>query len=216
MADERGESARLETELVARAERLAEEYLNDARGTASGIIEQAKDRVRAREDHEVQLARAAGERAYKQRVQAAALQFDAELDRLRWTLIQEVICMLRERLTRFVEDEAAYLSVLRCCLGSAASSIDRPELVVEMNARDLERFESRFGELARAGAPRTRIELSRKPIDCVGGIVVRSADERMRVDDTFEERIRRLDLRLEQTIMDRLFGALGEKGASLG
>jgi len=214
MADEA--SARLKTELLARAERLAEECLENARSSARRIADETKDRVRLREEREVELAKRASERVYTQRVQAAALGFEAELDRLRWTLIREVIGIVRQRIDRFAEDEAAYLAVLRTCLSTAARTIGRRELVVEMNVRDLNRFGRTFGELARAAAPDARVELSREPIDCTGGLMVESADSTMRVDATFEGRIRRLGLRLEQAIMERLFGSLGEKGAPLG
>lgn len=214
MAVEAG--ARLETELLARAKRLAEEYLENARSSARRIVDETKERVRVREEREVALSKRAGDRVYTRRVQAAALGFDAELDRLRWTLIQEVIGMLGRRIARFVEDELAYRALLCTCLSAATRTIGRPELVVEMNTRDLKRFASAFDELARAAAPDARIELSREPIDCMGGLVVQSADGTLRVDATFDGRIRRLELRLEQEIADRLFGSLGEKGAPLG
>ena len=98
----------------------------------------------------------------------------------------------------------------------AARSIDRRDLVVEMNARDLKRFDGQFDALAHSAAPEARIELSREPIDCLGGLVVQSADERIRVDDTFDGRMRLLARRLDEIIMDTLFGSLGERSASLG
>lgn len=214
MPDESG--TKLEEELLARAERTADDYVKEGRAAAKRILDEAAERVRLREQHEVQLAESDGDRVYRQRVQAAALGFDAELERLRWTLIQEVLGMLHERLTRFADDESTYRVLVRSCLASAARSIGRRELVVEMNARDLKRFEPEFGELAHDAAPEAHLELSRKPIDCAGGVVVQSEDERIRVDDTFDGRMRRLIPRLSEVIMDALFGSLGEMGASRG
>jgi V/A-type H+-transporting ATPase subunit E len=214
MADE--PAVVLEKELLARAERLAEEYRENAHATAAGIVHEGEERTRSREELEVERATAAGERVYRQRVQAATLDFDAELERLRWTLIQEIIGSLRERLARFAEDRAGYLRLLRACLATAARDLGVPKLVAEMNARDLKQLAGSFGELAHAAVPDADVALSREPIDCIGGVTVRSSDETMRVDATFDGRIRRLEHRLVETIMQQLFGSRSEEGALRG
>jgi V/A-type H+-transporting ATPase subunit E len=214
MADE--SAAVLEKELLARAERLAEEYRENGHATAEGIVHEAEERTRAREERELELARVAAERVYRQRVQAATLDFDAELERLRWTLIQEIIGSVRERLARFADDRAGYQRFLRACLTAAARDLGVPKLVAEMNSRDLKQLAGSFAELAHAAVPDADVELSREAIDCLGGVTVRSADETMRVDATFDGRIRRLERRLVETIMQRLFGSQSEKGALRG
>ena len=49
-----------------------------------------------------------------------------------------------------------------------------------------------------------RIQLSTLPVDTLGGILIRSDDNRIRVDNTFEGRLDRLGRRLHQTIIERL------------
>jgi V/A-type H+-transporting ATPase subunit E len=46
--------------------------------------------------------------------------------------------------------------------------------------------------------------LSESPIETLGGVVVASADGRIRVDNTFEGRLDRLRARVQQVILERL------------
>jgi hypothetical protein len=103
----------LETALITRAKTLAEEYLAHATGNRDQIISDASKRRNLREEREILTAKAAAERRFRQRVQAAEIKQQEELDRLRWGLIQKVMQELSTRFTQVAADEKVYLPLLR-------------------------------------------------------------------------------------------------------
>lgn len=195
----------LEAALLARAQRLAEDYLSRARHSRDHIIEEANDRLHLREEREVLAAKAMAERVYRRRVQASELKLQGDLDRRRWEWVQAVIGDLQQHLMEFATDEARYLSVLQRLLGAAARVIEQKELVAELNPQDLSRLEGRWESFAAEAVPDKHITLSPKPLRCSGGVRVMSKDQCIRVDNTFEGRLDRLTESLYQIIVEQLF-----------
>jgi V/A-type H+-transporting ATPase subunit E len=60
------------------------------------------------------------------------------------------------------------------------------------------------------------ITLAEDPIDTEAGVLVSSADGRIRVDNTLEGRMARLRLRIQQAILERLLPGGLETGALFG
>jgi V/A-type H+-transporting ATPase subunit E len=203
----------LERALLARAQTLAAEYLERARRSRDRIINEENERLRLREDREVLAAKALAERTYRRQVQQAELSCQEELDQLRWTLIRSVIDALPERLERIAHDEERYLPLLAQFLAQAARAIEREDLVCELNATDLRRLHSRWDTFARAAVPDRHITLNHEPRQCSGGLLLRTADDRIRVDNTFEGRLARLEETLERVIQERLFATAAHFGA---
>lgn len=197
----------LETALLQRAESLALEYRARARQSRDSILHDGSERLRLREERETLTAQALADRLYRRQVQATELRLQAELDRLRWSLMQRVMQQLPKRLEALVQDEQQYLSLLRQLLAQAARAIVKPSLVAELNARDLERLQPRWSlfvqDLLADQSP--SIALSAEPISCSGGVRVRSEDNEIVVDNTFEGRIERLSEEIYQVILERLF-----------
>ena len=57
-----------------------------------------------------------------------------------------------------------------------------------------------------------QIRLAADPIETLGGLLVRSEDNRIRIDNTFEGRRERLRLRIQQEILERLLPSTFEAG----
>lgn len=206
----------LEKAILARAERLAAEYRERAQRSRDSILREAAERLRLREQREEGIAKALGDRTFRQQVQANELKLQSELDRVRWNLVTGVERRLRERMEAFRKDEAAYLETLRAYLAQAAQQIEARELVAELNQHDLLAVSPQWTEIARAVAPDKSIELSPTPIETLGGILVRSTDDRIRVDNTFEGRHERLRQRIQQVILERLLPGGLETGNVFG
>lgn len=198
----------LESALMARAKALAEEYLVHARRTRDQILSDATERLRLREDREILAAKAAAERLYRQRVQAAEIRFEEELDRFRWGLVRRVMEALLDRFDKIAADETRYPPLLQQYLTRAAESIESDALIAELNEPDLARYSGRWEEFCREAGITKQIELRRAPIACRGGVRVSSRDERIRIDDTFEGRLERMQEELQAVVMERLFAAM--------
>lgn len=203
----------LEAALIYRAEVLADEYLNGAERARGQIVEEANKTLRLREEREILAAKARAERLYRQRVQAAEIRLQEDLDHLRWTLVQSVMEDVTARLVQMTEDESLYLPLLKRYLAQGAQAMERDELVARAAGRDLPRLAPRWDGFVKEAAPGKRVALSQKPLETLGGILLESADGRIRVDNTFEGRIERLEGEVHRAVSERLFASAEHMGA---
>ncbi len=206
----------LETALIARAKALADEHLANARRTRDQIITDANERQRLREEREILAAKAASERTFRQRQQAAEIKQQEEIDRLRWDLVQDVMKRLTAELERIGRDEKTYLPLLRKLLAQAAGVIEEKELVAELNARDHARLAGNWEAFCRDAGVKQRIALAPDPVAGLGGVRMRNADDTIRVDNSFDGRLERLQEALHQVVMERLFASTAPIGAIIG
>jgi V/A-type H+-transporting ATPase subunit E len=194
----------LERAILARAERLASEYRDRAQRSRDNILREASERLRLREQREEAIAKALGERTFRQEVQASELKLQSQVDRMRWNLVRDVERHLKARMQALMDDEATYLALLQNLLAAAAGQIQGTDLVVEANAADHKRLAATWGAFSEAAAPGRRLTLAEDPINTLGGVLVRDTDNTMRVDNTFEGRLDRLRPRVQQVILERL------------
>lgn len=207
----------LEAALIARANTLAEEYLAHAHRNREQINSDANKRLNLREEREILTAKAAAERMFRQRVQAAEIKQQEELDRLRWGLIQKVMQELSTRFTQVAADEKVYLPLLQRYLARAAMAIDDYELVAEINAQDHARVAKKWDAFCGEAQVHKHVVLAPDPLLCLGGVRVRNSGNTIRMDNTFEARMERLQDELLQTVMERLFAAAATaRGAMRG
>jgi len=193
----------LETAILQRAEQLAAEYRERAQRSHDNILREAHERLQLREEREVLQAKARAERAYRRKVQANELKFNAEMDHLRWSLVEGVLAQLTDKMQALADDQAAYLPVLSALLAAAAGGMREQRLVAEVNSRDLARLQPIWGQFSKAAADK-QISLSPTPIETLGGILVRTEENRVRLDNTFEGRKERLASQLHLIILQRL------------
>ncbi|MBK1730524.1 V-type ATP synthase subunit E family protein [Thiococcus pfennigii] len=193
----------LEQAILARAEQLARQYRERANRSRDNILREAAEKRRLREQREEASARALGERAFRQQVQASELTMQSQLDRTRWNLMQSVERRLAERMRLFMTDEDAYLAFLKDLIVASAHAIEDDRLEVLANAADIKRL-PRVWETVAAALPERDLRLVEEPLATLGGVLVRSADRRIRVDNSFEGRLARLGPQITQVIFERL------------
>lgn len=203
--------ADLEAALMARAQKLADEYLDHARRTRDRSLTEASDHLRVREEREILAGKALAERTYRQRIQAAEIQQHARLDRLRWDLVVHVMRELDEEIERLVADRTHYEALLQRYLARAAQAIERDELVAMLNETDRAALAPRWPAFV-AAATSKRVTLADQPLKVRGGIEVRSREDDIRVDQTFEGRRERMADALQTAILARLFASAENAG----
>lgn len=196
---------KLEGLLYAQAMALARQHRQKADEATQQIQRELEARLGKREEGEAQRYQLEAELRCRQLIQAARLRIDSEHDRLRWTLAQDVLHEVGKRLEALTRDTARYHGVLEGYLAEAARAMPEGDLVAELNPRDLEALHPVWHELVERVAPGRTLVLGALADHVTGGIRVRSADGRLRVDNTFEGRLERLHDAVLREIMDRLF-----------
>jgi V/A-type H+/Na+-transporting ATPase subunit E len=194
----------LEATLLARAQRLAEEYRTGGQHVRQQIVSEASQRLQVEEEREVLSAKVHAERLYQQRVQAAELELHSELDHVRWELVNTIMGYLPGRLKELAVDAARYRPLLQAWLREAAQSVERDTLIVQVNARDQPYLKQDWAKFVADAAPGKSLELSDRAIDCIGGVLVSSKDGNIRYDNTFEGRMEKFGDVLLGAIIEQL------------
>ncbi len=197
----------LENAIRNRAQTLADTHLQAAYQQSEHISTEATKRLTKREANEIEIAKTAAEQAYRRRVQASEIKMQAELDQLRWTLVQTVMTQLHEQLKQFVQQEDTYLPLLKQYCLRAAQSFHEQELVAEVNANDYNRLISQWNDFIKANLPNQQCTLASSTQSFMGGILVRDQADRIRIDNTFEGLLSRLETELYQVITTQLFAS---------
>lgn len=204
--NEEAQAGELERAILGQAEALATARLERASAEQARIREAGERRRSEAEARLIARTRGEAERLYKRRVQAAEIGLQGDLDRLRATLVEQVLADVRTRLGRLAEDPAAYLPVLEGLLAAACSALPGDALRARLNARDHQRFGPRWPELAARIAPGRQLRLDDACCAASGGGLVGTADGTRRVDNTFEGRLLRLQASLARVALEALSG----------
>jgi len=193
----------LERAILARAERLAGEFRDRANRTSDSILREAAEKLRLREQREDAIAKTLGDRTFRQQVQAEELRMQSLLDSTRWDLVTQVEAQLVEQMQALMAKETVYLKTLRGFIDTAATEIGHERLHVQANSSDVRLLHAHWADILEHVGKKS-LRLDENPIKTLGGVLVTSNDHRIRVDNTFEGRLARLRLRIQQVIQDRL------------
>ncbi len=202
----------LEQALIRQAESLAREQRERAESGKTRILNEASERIRLAEEHEVLAAKAEAERMVRRQVQAAETRLAAELDRLRWALTEATLSGVQLAFQDLVDDDERYLQVLEQWLAVAAESLPAGDLVAEVRPADQPRLAMAWDEIKGRAAPGRKVELATHGVISEGGMRVRLADNRAQYDQTFEARQSRLADELARVAMERLFASAPDLG----
>lgn len=203
----------LEQAILERAKALADEHLQQAARATERIRRDSAERLRLMEEKEVLLAKDEAEREYRRLVQASEIRMQAELDRLRWGLIESVMDGVQRRLHEIQQDEAAYLALFQKLLAQGARAIEREQVKALLSEGDQLRLKDHWQKLAAEAVPDKTVLLASEVCPCSGGVLVRSEDDRISVNNTFEGRMERFEAELHRIIMERLFPSAVQLGS---
>jgi len=196
----------LEAAILKRARDLANNHIQNGQQQQQHILEESNKRLHQREQHELHLAKTAAEQEYRRLVQASEIKMQAELDQLRWSLIQKVMHDLRQHLQKLSEHKNTYLPLLRQYLVHATHHLEYDALDILVNERDYELLKQNWEEFTQ-GCAKKEYTLSDTTTRSLGGILVKTRDNRIQIDNTFEGIIERLETQLYQEISMLLFAS---------
>jgi V/A-type H+-transporting ATPase subunit E len=207
------EVSQLEQALLQQAETLAREQLRNAESARARILAESAEKLKLAEEREILAAKVEAERLVRRQTQAAETRLAAELDRLRWALTEATLAEVKTAFRKLVQDEARYLAVLEAWLAAAAQALPPGDLVAEVRPEDEKRLAPLWAEMTARAAPGRSVTLAAQGIPSEGGMRVRLADNRARLDQTFEARQMRLADELARVAMERLFASAPDLGS---
>lgn len=202
----------LEAALLRQAEVLAKEHLANGEAARARIRSETEARLKLLEEREVLTAKAQAERLLRRRVQAAETRMATDLDRLRWNLTESALDSLQQMLAEVTGDAGRYRAVLEDLLAAAARELPPGDLVVEVGDAEAVLLGDDWEALCGRAAPGRQSRLSVAG-GVGGGLCVRLADDRARLDQTFVARAERQKDELARVAMERLFASTPDLGA---
>lgn len=200
---------KLEGLLYAQAMGQADQHLRKAHETSEQIRQELQARLRKLEEGEEQRYQLEAEQLCRQIIQTSKIRMDSEHDRLRWALAQDVLHEVAKRLEKLTQDPTRYHEVLQGYLAEAAQAMPEGDLVAELSPRDLEALRPAWDRMAAEAAPGRKVGLAAMAEHASGGMLVRTTDNSLRVDNTFEGRLDRMQEDVLGVIMDKLFNQAG-------
>lgn len=196
---------KLEQAILQRAQTLADSHLSSADQQRQKIMADSAKRLRRREEQATAEAKAAAEQEYHRLVQASEIKMQAELDQVRWSLMQSAMNALREKLQQVTQQPEQYLTVLKQYLQHAANSIEADKLEVLVNQQDHDLLDKQWSDFIADCNICQTCTLSTQKQPFLGGVLVRSADNRIQVDNTFDGIIERSLDEIYQEMNTQLF-----------
>ena len=203
----------LEQALIRQAESLAREQRERAESGKARILNEASEKLRLAEEHEVLAAKAEAERVVRRKTQAAETRLAGELDRLRWALTETALSGVKQAFRDLAADDEGYLALLERWLAAAVQALPAGDLVAEVRAADQPRLVPVWADVVARAAPGRKVELTTHGALSEGGLRVRLADNRAQLDQTYEARESRLADELARVAMERLFASTPDLGS---
>jgi len=199
------QAAALEQAIFDRARALAEEHRQQAERIAEQIRRDSQEQRSLFEAKAESRAASRAEREYRRLIQAAEIRLQAELDRMRWGLVESVLHRTEQGLRELRDDPEAYPGLVRRLLSEASKEIAGERLTVRVREEDFGPLREQWESITVVAAPDKVLTLSKEPFACSGGVMVESEDGRIRMNNTFEGRLERLRPLLQRTIVKQLF-----------
>ncbi len=194
-------------ELLCRAiseegESEAEKILSEARAEAERWVAEAEAQAQREFERELLSLKGGAHAEAKRLVDAAELEARKRIIASRERIMQEILDALTIRM-QDARQEPAYTGFVLSSIEEGLENLPGKTFLVEMNPEDLERFRVAIEALASQRA--VTIDLNASP-SIQAGVRITTGDRRLRLDNTFEARLKQQEDSIRQEIWNRIVG----------
>ncbi|MEW6592707.1 MAG: V-type ATP synthase subunit E family protein [Candidatus Hadarchaeota archaeon] len=176
-------------ELLKEANKKAEELISSAKKEAATTLHAAKFTAREEEEKDMRNVKAESKRAADEVLAKGKLQAKKEALQRREEMISNIFKEAEKGLEKFVKLEV-YKKSLGKRAAAACKKLGSPDVVIMANRRDLQELKKSEKEIVKALGGKASVAFG-GPIQAIGGVLVKSADGKVEVDETFDGRMKR-------------------------
>lgn len=180
------------------SEKEVERIIGEAKKKSEEIIKKSEKEGKERYEELIIQGKKNAELEKQRIIANARLQAKKLILETKESIIEKTFSLAEKKLRDIVSSDE-YESILRKLIEEAISSIPDKQLQILCDERDRELLRKIIKEFP-------RVELSEENISTIGGIIVKSKDGRIQVDNTFETRIERMRNDLRVKVARILFG----------
>ncbi|KON31076.1 hypothetical protein AC478_03325 [miscellaneous Crenarchaeota group-1 archaeon SG8-32-3] len=206
------ESTREITEMIVEeAKKSADHILQEAEKSAADTLKKQKLRgvQRAKEASKILLRKAENEAEFNKKNSIANSKIKAKWVILskKETWIDNILKEVKNEL-KILKQSKKYLSILEKLIIEAGVTLGGKELVVLLNPQD-SALPLKLGNLAKEIGEKTgfktELNMSKEKVEVIGGALVKTADGKVIMDNTFDDILRRREKELRSEIAKILF-----------
>ena len=192
-------------DIIKEAKEKAAKIVRDAKKEAQTLLDAAHFGARGEEEREVKEARVHGKNIYEEVLAGGRMKARREILQKREELINEVFKKAEESLRKYASSEKYEGDLPRIAV-SACRKLGSDKIVIQANRRDLKLLEKNKDQIARELSVEKGVNISfGAPIQTIGGVKVSALDEKIEIDETFENRTRRVFETLRVKVAKVLF-----------
>jgi len=191
------ETGKFTEDILTASKEKARQIVEEAEAEHRHLLEEAASALSREENEILHNAQTEAEGIKRRdisevRHQAKLLE-QSEKDKLLSSVLEEVKLRLRES----TKDQDTYFRYLINLATDAISHLGMEHVAIHFTSEDLNRLNiTQLTREVEKLAPRVKVEVSKEPVDASGGVVVASNDGRIRLVNTFEQRLEALEPRL--------------------
>ncbi len=183
------------------AKKEAARKIEEAENETQGILEKAKEqalkeaeKIRTKSEEEAKLLQS---QSMSQARREAALEILKEKD----NILRQAFQKASQNLGK-IANSKAHIESLTKLITSSAPRIGEKNLRIKLNRRDLAHQNELVKKL---NMPDFKLTFDGQPLSLIGGCIILSQDEKVKIDETYETRLAVSEKALKKTLADILF-----------
>ncbi len=180
-------------EIIKEAKQKSEKIISSAKKEADMIINAAKFTAREEKEKALKEARGEGKRVHEEIIARGRMQSKKEVLQIREKSINQIYQDVEAELQRYVESESYKKNIVKMAI-AACKKLGVSDVVILANKRDISILKKSEQEIIKflSANKDEKIQISfGAPIQCTGGVIVKRADGKVEVDETFDGRMKR-------------------------
>ncbi len=185
-------------------EKLLKKILVDQKSSIDEINSEAEEKLKNITESIVEDAKKHAEAEFSKEKAKQELELRLKITKFRDELVNNFFEKATEKIKSLTETKE-YEKSLEKLLFEAGVTLNQPEIIVHHRSQDDKILTKQFLEnianrLKKENDIETKYQLSKKPIDCLGGIKLETLDGKISIDNTYEKRIERLLVSLKREL----------------
>ena len=185
-------------------EKLLKKILEEQKNSIDEINAEAEEKLKKITKSIVENAKKNAEAEFSKEKAKQELELRLKITKFRDELVDNFFEKAIEKIKSLTETKE-YEKSLEKLLFEAGVTLKQPEIIIHHRSQDSKILTKQFldnimNRLKKEANIETKYQLSKKPIDCLGGIKLVTTDGKISIDNTYEKRIERLSVSLKREL----------------
>lgn len=192
------ETSRLTEEILRTAREKAKQIVTEAEAENEAALDEARVHFSREAENMLRNARAEAEAIKRRRLSETARRLKLLEQQEKGKIVADVLNETRKHVVEVLNDENRYIPFFLGLMTDGIRELGLDDVVLHVNADDIKKLDRNKLEdkVTKTLGRKVKIRWSEEPIQASGGVTVSSADGRIRIVNTLDERFNALESKL--------------------